>query len=167
MRRIKIRSKKPKLKLLEQWIDIRRLDGKTVSTFYPPNDELEQLRLDMDPPPDLIYRRMNFIGPVPLEYTWTAPREQGRLNGGHCLQRLKPEDWLWVLDQERNFGNGHAVSGCDPQPRPEQFGPCPCFRCTSKSRAKAGTAHSNTIPRPNIPTPHLPGDNPKIIFPDS
>jgi hypothetical protein len=136
MKRIKIRSKKPKLKLLEQWIDIQVSVGQTISTFYPPNDELEQLRLDMDPPPDLVYRRMNFVGPVPSEYNWTDPRDQGRRYGGHCLQRLTVEDWLWVLKEERQLATGHAVSGCDPQPRPEQFGPCPCFRCKAERESR-------------------------------
>ena len=132
MKRIKIRSKKPKLKLLEQWIDIQARDGKTVSTFYPPNDELEELRLEMDPPPDLIYRRLNFVGPVPKEYSWTGPDERCRRWGGHALQRLIVEDWLWVLEKERRSGSIHALASRAQQPRPEQFGPCPCFRCKAK-----------------------------------
>ena len=48
MRRTKKKIEKPVV--LDQWIEITRQDGKTVTTPYPPNKELERLRQEMDPP---------------------------------------------------------------------------------------------------------------------
>jgi hypothetical protein len=87
----------------------------------------------MDPPPDLIYRRMHFAHGVPSEYEWTYPTPEARLCGGHCIHRIKTEDWPKIMQQERL--TGHVVPSPNPQPRPAQFGPCPCARCTARREA--------------------------------
>jgi hypothetical protein len=130
MNKIKVKNKK-KIVTHEQWIEIRRVNGETVSTFYPPNDQFERERLEKDPVPDLIYRRLNFVHGVPREYRWTKPTPELELYGGMFLQRLKPEDWLTLHAGERKSGLPHANPG-KGQPRPEEFGPCPCPRCTKK-----------------------------------
>ncbi len=77
----------------EQWIEVMQKDGKTVTTFTPPNQEFERLRLEMDPPPDMIYRRLNFFNGIPEEYMWALPTPQLARWGGQFLQRILPEDW--------------------------------------------------------------------------
>jgi hypothetical protein len=116
----------------EQWIEIEQRDGKTVSTFYPPNDEFERLRLKMNPPPDMIYRRLNFIHGVPPEYDWIEPTPEFRRYGGMFLQRVTVEEWPSILAQELLIGNCRVISALYPQPRPEVLGPCPCMRCTEE-----------------------------------
>ena len=76
MRRTKKKIEKPVV--LDQWIEITRQDGKTVTTPYPPNKELERLRQEMDPPAVLVYRRQSRpseFGSCPCARC-TAKREQ-------------------------------------------------------------------------------------------
>ena len=132
MRRIKKKKIRPVTH--DQWIEIARKDGKTVCTFYPPNAEFERLRHELDPPPVLIYRRLNFINGVPREYEWTNPTVSVRQFGGHYLHRLTIDEWLSALEQERHEGNVRVVFRRG-QPRPPEFGPCPCDRCTAEREA--------------------------------
>jgi hypothetical protein len=114
---------------LDQWIEIEDTERGCVVTRYPPNDELEELRQKMDPPAELIYRRMFFSTAVPLEYidlVWTPDSEQ---TAGLYLQRILPGEWLTILEAERNSGTDAMVLPKRPQPRPEEFGPCPCPEC--------------------------------------
>lgn len=114
---------------MDQWIEIEDTERGCVVTRYPPNDELEELRQKMDPPAELIYRRMFFSTAVPLEYrdlVWTPDSEQ---TAGLYLQRILPGEWLTILEAERNSGTDAMVLPKRPQPRPEEFGPCPCPEC--------------------------------------
>jgi hypothetical protein len=131
MKRNKFRKKIEKPIVLEQWIEVKRLEGQTVSQFFPSNAELEKELLDMDPQPTLIYRRLNFIHGVPNEYLWTHPSPSVRIRGGLFLHRMLPADWPEVMERERLQGaNHHATASRRPQPRPEAYGPCPCADCT-------------------------------------
>ena len=133
MKRIKLRKKKLERPVTaDQWIEVTHENGVTTSTFYPPNDEFEKYRLELDPPPSLIYRRINFVNGIPKEYDWTDPDEDVRLYGGHFLHRMLVEDWPEVMEQERRYGTGHVIPSENPQPRPEAWGPCPCRRCTAE-----------------------------------
>lgn len=130
MKRIKKKKERPVI--LDQWAEITRRDGQTVTTLYPPNKELEKLRLEMDPPPVLVYRRLNFVHGVPPEYLWTEPSPHTETFGGAFLQRLSIEDWLKVYAQERSDTCAHIVTAERSQERPPELGPCPCRRCTRK-----------------------------------
>jgi hypothetical protein len=132
----RIKKQLPKPVIHEQWIEVLRKDGQTVTTFYPPNRELERLRLEMDPPPTLIYRRFNFVHGVPAEYMWSKPDEQTEINGGLFLQRIRVEDWPELMASERQQTGTHARGAPNHQPRPAAFGPCPCARCEAE-RSKA------------------------------
>jgi hypothetical protein len=116
----------------DQWIEVTVVDGKTVSTFYPPNKEFEKERLDLDIQPTLIYRRLNFVHGVPREYAWTNPTPSVTRLGGLFLHRVKIEDWPAILELERVHGNGHVMPSPNPQPRPEAYGPCPCPECVAE-----------------------------------
>lgn len=132
----KIKRKLPKPITHEQWIEVTRKDGQTITTLYPPNAEFERLRLEMDPPAELIYRRYNFVHGVPAEYLWTNPSLNARMHGGAYLQRMKVEDWTSLLDLELREGNTIARPCNNAQRRPAAYGPCPCRRCTAEREAE-------------------------------
>lgn len=129
---MKSRKRKPKDKpvIHDQWIEIRTKNGRAVTTFYPPNEKFEKERLELDPPATLVYRRFNFVGPVPGEYMWTNPDLEVQMRGGLFLQRMQVADWLNVLAHERRNGHLIATQCENPVRRPEAFGPCPCRDCT-------------------------------------
>jgi hypothetical protein len=116
----------------DQWIEVQVVNGVTVTTFYPPNREFEKERLEMDPAPSLIYRRINFVNGVPAEYRWTRPTPSVEKYGGLFLHRMTVDGWLIVMGQERQAPHQHVIASQTPQPRPEEFGPCPCPDCSRK-----------------------------------
>jgi hypothetical protein len=120
---------------IDQWIEIEKIDGKTVITRYPPNAEFEELRLKMSPPAELIYRRMFFLGSVPDELLSLVGSFVEKRAGGLLLQRITPEEWASILQQEKNLGSDALIPARNPRPRPEEFGPCPCREC-KEERAK-------------------------------
>jgi hypothetical protein len=116
----------------EQWIEIDVREGKTVTLYYPPNEEFEELRLKMDPPPDMIYRRLNFLRGVPLEYLWVDVTPEFKKYGGLFLQRITVEEWPYLMQLEKESTHPHAISARFPQDRPPVLGVCPCARCTAE-----------------------------------
>ena len=127
--KIKRRTKHSRLIIHEQWIEVTRKEGKTVSTFYPSNQELTRLLAEMNPPPDFIYRRIFLVNGVPAEYEWTRPDPQTRLLGGLFLHRMLPSDWSAVHEVESLLEEHHVRPSKNPQPRPAEYGPCPCAKC--------------------------------------
>jgi hypothetical protein len=65
-------KKLKKIKTLEQWVETTVEDGKTVTRLYLPNEQLIKDGQKMWPPPDLAYRRLNFVNGIPEEYRWTV-----------------------------------------------------------------------------------------------
>ncbi|MDQ2773665.1 MAG: hypothetical protein M3Y57_01875 [Acidobacteriota bacterium] len=65
-------KKRKKTVRMEQWIEVRIRDGKTVTRLYPPNERLIKDGQKMLPPPEFVYRRLNFPDGVPQEYNWTG-----------------------------------------------------------------------------------------------
>jgi len=122
-------KKQPKIETLEQWVEVRVRDGKTETTLYPSNEELLKRKAKMDPPPDLVYRRLNFVNGVPEEYHWTTYDPRRRENGGHGIQRMTPERWLETIELEKRMGTGHLGPCGDPMPRPKERGGCECPAC--------------------------------------
>jgi hypothetical protein len=131
--KIKIRNKnRQRIIRHEQWIEIKRVDGKTVTVFYPPNDIFDRELKEMDPQPDILYRRFNFVHGVPQEYMWAKPPLQVQKYGGLFLHRFAVEDWPVVFNKERENADGLATPSPRPLGRPEELGPCPCERCTER-----------------------------------
>jgi hypothetical protein len=62
----------------------------------------------MDPAPELVYRRLNFVDCVPIEYHWATNDAARRRNGGHGIQRMAVDTWLEVIEAEASLGNGHV-----------------------------------------------------------
>jgi hypothetical protein len=123
-------KKQKKVPILDQWIEIEIVEGKTVTTLYPPNEQLIKEGQAMLPPPEMVYRRLHFVGPVPHEYYWTTRDERKREIGGMGIQRMTVDTWLEVIEREKTGGTGHIGPCGGNLPRPEERGGCDCEVCT-------------------------------------
>jgi hypothetical protein len=131
-------KKMRKVAVLDQWIEVEIQDGKTVTKLYPSNAGLIKEGQAMDPPPDLVYRRLNFPHGVPAEYRWAAGASNlARLErGGMGTQRMTVETWLDVIEREEASGTGHVgPTGVGNLPRPKERGGCDCEVCTHNREA--------------------------------
>lgn len=132
-------KKRKKLHVLEQWIEVRLRDSKTVTMLYPSNENLLERGKAMWPPPDLVYRRFNFPDGVPEEYRWVGMTEQRATLGGSGLQRMSPDTWLRLMEQEAEIPRPGFKSSIAPRhvgptgvgnlPRPRERGECECPVC--------------------------------------
>ncbi|MBV8553190.1 MAG: hypothetical protein JOY54_17980 [Acidobacteriaceae bacterium] len=124
-------KKQRKIPILNQWIEIEVRDGKTVTTYYPPNEELIKDGQAMAPPPELVYRRLCFVNGVPEEYAWTTNDPVVRESGGMGIQRMDVDTWLEVIEKEKAGGTGHVgPTGHGNLPRPMERGGCDCEVCS-------------------------------------
>lgn len=123
-------KKQKKIPILDQWIEIEVEDGKTVTKLYPPNEQLIKEGQAMLPPPQMVYRRLHFVGPVPTEYYWTTRDPRIREMGGMGTQRMTVDAWLEAIEQEKASGTGHLGPCGGNLPRPEERGGCDCETCT-------------------------------------
>lgn len=119
-----------KIAILEQWVEITVEGGQTVTKLFPPNRGLIEQGKTMDPPPDLVYRRLNFVNGVPKEYHWATHDEQARRYGGAGIQRMTVDRWLEVIEAEKALGHGHIGTCGGNLPRPKERGGCDCTVCT-------------------------------------
>ncbi len=93
---------------LEQWAEIRIINGKTVTTLHPSNEDLIRKGQAMLPPPDRVIRRLHFPDGIPPEYEWTGvENEDHRKYGGLALQRMTVDMWLDAMKREAENGGGH------------------------------------------------------------
>jgi hypothetical protein len=133
-------KKRKKIVRMEQWIEVRIRDGRTVTKLYPPNDELIKCGQRMLPPPEFVYRRINFPDGIPPEYNWAGPRNDiHRERGGCGIQRMTVDTWLNVIEREKLREDGHiGPTGVGNLPRPQEHGPCSCPVCTIEFSAFCG-----------------------------
>ena len=119
-----------KIPILDQWVEVSILNGVTTTELFPSNEVLIEEGKQMDPPPELVYRRINFPAGVPGEYSWTKPDEQTKLYGGGCIQRMTVKTWLETIEREAATGARHiGPSGHPNVPRPKERGGCDCPAC--------------------------------------
>ena len=125
---------KKKIVRLEQWVEVRVVDGKTVTTLYPSNKKLIEEGKAMLPPPEYVYRRINFPDGIPAEYEWAGVMsDEHRERGGCGLQRMTVDTWLEVIEREKLRKDGHiGPTGVGNLPRPKEHGPCPCPKCVAE-----------------------------------
>ena len=125
-------KKMRKVAVLDQWIEVEIQDGKTVTKLYPSNEGLIKEGQRMDPPPELVYRRLNFPNGIPEEYRWvTASHPERFARGGMGTQRMTVDTWLEVIEREAASGTGHVgQTGVGNLPRPKERGGCDCEVCT-------------------------------------
>jgi hypothetical protein len=120
-----------KIVTLEQWVEVTVRGGQAVTTLYPANEQMRERAQKMDPPPDLVYRRLNFVDCVPLEYYCTTDDPVRRRNGGHGIQRMTVDTWLETIEHESQVGSGHVGPCSQPLPRPKSRGGCECPSCAA------------------------------------
>jgi hypothetical protein len=128
----KASKKKGKLTILDQWVEVKIEDGKTVTRLYPSNEELIKEGKKMDSTPDMVYRRMSFSNGIPEEYRWASASHPERFErGGMGTQRMTVDTWLEVIEREAASGTGHVgPTGVGNLPRPKERGGCDCEVCT-------------------------------------
>ncbi|MGA8027149.1 MAG: hypothetical protein WB992_08375 [Bryobacteraceae bacterium] len=124
-------TKKPrKIPILEQWIEVRVEAGQAITKLFPPNERLIEEGKDMDPQPELVYRRLTFFNGVPKEYHWATHDEHARQYGGSGIQRMTVNTWLKVIQAEKAAANGHIGPCGGNLPRSQDRGGCDCTVCT-------------------------------------
>jgi hypothetical protein len=124
-------KKQRKIPTLDQWVQVTVEDGQTVTRLFPPNEKLIEQGQAMDPPPELVYRRLEFVGGIPPEYHWSSSSHPERFHtGGAGLQRMTVDTWLEVIEREQASGAGHiGPTGVGNLPRPQERGGCDCELC--------------------------------------
>ncbi len=123
-------KKRKKIVRLEQWVEVRIVDGKTVTQLYPANEKVMERGKGMLPPPEFVYRRLNFPDGIPPEYNWVGISDaEHRERGGMGIQRMTVETWLDLIEAEAKRGDGH-INPTANLPRPEEHGGCDCPVCT-------------------------------------
>jgi hypothetical protein len=124
-------KKQRKIAVLEQWAQVTVEDGKTMTRLFPSNEKLIEEGKSMDPPPELVYRRFEFVGSVPPEYHWTCKSRPERFErGGAGVQRMTVDTWLEVIEREAAAATGHiGPTGVGNLPRPKERGGCDCELC--------------------------------------
>jgi hypothetical protein len=126
-----MKKNKQRIVTLEQWAEVEIRGGRTFTTLYPSNAELRKKGQEMESRPDLVYRRINFRGPVPVEYHWTTSDPLRRRVGGHCIQRMSLESWLQVSALEECREGKHLGPCGGILPRPKERGECDCPQCAA------------------------------------
>ena len=133
-------KKRKKITILDQWVEIEvSPSGKTVTTLYPSNEILIADGQKKWPPPEMVYRRLNFVDGVPHEYHWTTSDETLRERGGCGIQRMTVDTWLELIEKEKALGTGHILPTGN-LPRPEERGGCDCKVCSHNRAVLEGAA---------------------------
>ncbi len=136
-KRVGLQTPKPEAKkkghhvsILDQWAEIEvSAEGNTVTTLYPANEILKENGRKLAPRPELVYRRLHFVGGVPDEYAWATQDPSIRMSGGMGTQRMTVETWLHLIEREKALGTGHLLPCGGNLPRPEERGGCECPVC--------------------------------------
>ena len=116
--------------VVEQWVEVRIRNGRTVTELTPANAQLRKQLEEMSERPELVYRRFNFPEGVPPEYEWTRPDDNMRRYGGGGLQRMTLDTWAALSKGEDSRGDGHVgETGVGNLPRPKEHGGCECAVC--------------------------------------
>ncbi len=125
------KKKKEKLAVIEQWVEVdRNAAGETVTKRFPSDEDLKKEAAKMEREPDLVYRRLFFVGAVPEEYRWATSNPQGLAFGGLGMQRMTWAKWKEQIVQEMITVKNH-VQPCPNLPRPKERGGCECEVCTA------------------------------------
>lgn len=120
---------KPKaIHVLDQWADVVREDGKTVTRLEPSNEQLLEDRAMMKPPPEQVCRRFQFPDGIPDEYGWCFETEEQRVKVKWGVQQMTMETWLAAIEREQAMGTGHLGDTGEDLPKPQRVG-CWCKVC--------------------------------------
>ncbi|HEX4165666.1 MAG TPA: hypothetical protein VHZ55_09330 [Bryobacteraceae bacterium] len=121
-------NKKPKLRVVEQWVEVRSDEqGQTQLKLCPENEDVRKKGEKIGA--DLVYRRFHFVGGVPEEYAWTTSDPAARKWGGMGTQRMTFEKWKERVAVEALTADGQLRPCGGNLPRPKERGGCECKVC--------------------------------------
>ena len=136
-------KKQRKIAVLDQWVEVEMEEGRTVTKLYPSNAGLIEEGKKMYPPPEMVYRKINFPDGIPHEYAWASSDPRRFERGGMGTQRMTVDTWLEVIEREAARGTGHVgPTGVGNLPRPKERGGCDCEVCT-RNREVVGRRAAN------------------------
>jgi hypothetical protein len=96
---------------IEQFARIEVENEEPVIKLHPSNRTLIADAQAMHPPPEIVYRRLEFIRTVPDEYPWVTTDPVIRKLGGFKVQRFPFADWLQLIEFEEGDPNGPLRPG--------------------------------------------------------
>ena len=125
-----LKKQKHKKKVrMEQWVEITIEDGVVKTELFPSNEVLIKEGQAKWPPPELVYRRLNFVDGIPDVYAWVGiDDENHRKLGGLAIQRMSVDTWLDQIEEEARRTDGH-LSPVICLPRSRDNGECFCPTC--------------------------------------
>ncbi|MBV9765771.1 MAG: hypothetical protein JOZ48_13075 [Acidobacteriaceae bacterium] len=113
-----------KIPILDQFVEITIENGQTLTNLFPSNDQLIEEGQAMDPPPEMVCRRLNFVNGIPPEYYWATQDEERRQHGGGGIQRMSIDTWLDLIDREQADPSGHIGPCGGNLPKPKERKGC-------------------------------------------
>ncbi len=118
------KTKKNTSDTAEQWVEVRIVDGVTVTYYIPSNEALIEELAKKELKPKTVDRRLNFPDGLPPEYAWTnlhhpdtcelgqagrwCPKCVAKARGGQGVQRMTYDTWLQVIEREKQTPGQHA-----------------------------------------------------------
>ncbi len=90
---------------ITQYVTVRVVDEKTVTTLSPSNEELLEQSKAMEPPPVRVYRMLHISPWAPEEYWW-AQDLPGTSKSRE--QVMKFDEWLQAMEREKETEGGHV-----------------------------------------------------------
>ena len=94
-----------KVPSMTQYVTVRVVDEKTVTTLSPSNEELLEQSKAMEPPPVRVFRMLHISPWAPEEYWW-AQDLPGQSKSRE--QVVKFDEWLQALEREKETEGGHV-----------------------------------------------------------
>jgi hypothetical protein len=92
---------------IRQWVQVERKGGRTSTSCYPSNEQIQKRVASFPKPPYFLTRMLNFPLGVPPEYSWAFPDEVQQLAGCTAEQTMFYSDWLRAIVREAAHPGGH------------------------------------------------------------
>ncbi|MBV9157850.1 MAG: hypothetical protein JO097_16415 [Acidobacteriaceae bacterium] len=91
-----------------QVVEVQVLDGKTVTSCYPTDQQIIKEAAQRPKPPIYLERFVLFPNGVPPEYSWANPNEIQKLSETIGVQKMTYDWWLELIKREQAKGTGHV-----------------------------------------------------------
>lgn len=89
-----------KVPTVEQWVEVRVQNDKTISQVRPSNERVAEQAREMIPPAEDVVRRFLFWTRVPKEYHWATEDSTIRAEGGAVAFRMSMQEWRELVERE-------------------------------------------------------------------
>ncbi len=104
---------------ITQVVEVEVIDGQTVTSCYPTNQQLIEQVAKRPKPPVFLERFVTFSSGVPSEYAWANPNELQKLTETVGVQKMTYEWWLRLIKHEKAIGTRHIGPILGPGPEPD------------------------------------------------